>query len=252
MVTLEQLLREHPEFALPTQYRIGGAHGRTTVCFQNFYQQVFPDHDTPVDLYVLMFDHHGKQLDGVCLRVASGEAMQYRTDSADSGLVAAMAVPAFDLIGYNAGRLKLKHEIGTGFYVIWEDAAGHIDTMHEWMQVRTTSGSASRYYMVFDAAAGAPARAGLVLVNPHFGPGLETRATLTLYTCERTRLGTAALPPVAPMGARLVPLAEVFPEAPAWLARHGALGACVEGANLVEPLTADFHASGDLHLHHIN
>jgi hypothetical protein len=45
---------------------------------------------------------------------------------------------------------------------------------------------------------------------------------------------------------------EMFPDARALFAQHGALGAEIRGANLVEPLTAEFHVSGDLHLHHIN
>ena len=54
------------------------------------------------------------------------------------------------------------------------------------------------------------------------------------------------------MGSRLVYLDEVFPGVGGWFERHRALGARIEGVNLVEPLTAEFHASGDLHLHHIN
>jgi hypothetical protein len=253
MIGLAELLREHPNFALPTQYCLGSPSGHTTLCFQNFYQQVFPDRETPVDLYVLTFDAHGKQVAGARVPVGTGEALQYPIDpGAGCGLVAAMAVPAFDLVEYNAGRLKLKHELGTGFYVLWDDAAGHMDIMHEWMQVRTTPAGASRYYMVFDVAGGALAQAGLVLTNPRYGPGLETRAALSIYTRTRKLLARCAIPPVPPMGSCTVLLDQMFSDAPEWFARHGALGACIEGLNLVEPLTAEFHSSGDIHFHHIN
>jgi hypothetical protein len=252
MITIEQLLRDYPNYALPTQYRVGGVHGRTTLCFQNFYQQVFPDKDAPVDLYVLSFDTTGNQIEGVHLAVATGEAVQYQPDARGPGLVAAMAAPAFDLESYSAGRLKLRDELGTGFYVIWEDATGHLDTMHEWMQVRTNSAPATRHYMVFDPAQGALTRAGLVVTNPHFGGGLDTRAAVTLYSRNRERLGQCALPAIVPMGVRLIFLDELFPDVAAWFARYGALGLRIDGTNLVEPLTAEFHASGDLHLHHIN
>ena len=255
MITLERVLNEHANHALPTQYRLGDPHGRTTLCFQNFYQQLFPDRETPVDLYVLCFDGKGHQLEGVRLAVSSGEAVQFDTIASaahGSGLIAAMAVPAFDLAQYNAGRLKLKHELGTGFYVIWEDAAGHVDTMHEWMQVRRAPAAHSRYYMVFDSARGTIERSGLVLTNPAYGASLETRAALSLYTREGMRLGRCELPAVPPMGSRMILLDEFFPAAPQWLAQHGALGAEIDGTNLVEPLTVEFHSSGDLHLHHIN
>ena len=254
MLTLEDLLREHPGYSLPTQYRVG-APGTTLLCFHNFYEQLFPGMDTPVDLHVLAFGEDGVQVQGETLRVGTGEAVQYSAAAADargSGLIAAMAVPAFDLARFNAGKLKLRSELGTGFYVIWKDAAGRLDTMHEWMPVRGGATGASRYFFVFDAARHAIARVGLVLVNPCRASGATAGGELTLYTSGGAALGRAQLPEIAPMGSKLVFLDELFPEVPQWLERHGALGARIDGVNLVEPLTAEFHASGDLHLHHIN
>src|SRR5215213_2476828 len=106
MLTLETLLHEHPGYSLPTQYRVG-APGSTLICFHNFYDQLFPGEDTPVDLHMLAFDADGSQVEGETLRVATGEAVQYSAELADargSGLIAAMAVPAFDLVRLNAGK----------------------------------------------------------------------------------------------------------------------------------------------------
>ena len=254
MLTLEALMRLAPGYSMPTQYRLG-APGETVLCFHNFYEQLFPGQDTPVDLHVLAFNEAGAQVHGETLRIATGEAVQYSAADADargSGLIAAMAVPAFDLAQLNAGRLKLKSEIGTGFYVIWKDAGGRLDTMHEWMPVRTGAAGASRHFFVFDAAHRALARIGLALTNPCCAPGADATGELSLYDRGGNVLGRARLPAVPPMGSRLVFLDEIFPDVGAWLDRHGALGARIDGVNMVEPLTAEFHASGDLHLHHIN
>jgi hypothetical protein len=254
MVTLEDVRRAHPEYALPTQYRVG-APGSTLLCFHNFYEQLFPGEDTPIDLHVLAFAGDGTQVSGETLRVATGEAVQYSAsiaDAAGSGLVAAMAVPAFDLTRVNAGRLKLRREIGTGFYVIWKDGSGRLDTMHEWMPVRSAPLGESRHSFVFDSSRRALARMGLALMNPCCAPGGQASGTLSLYAQSGEPLGSAALPAIAPMGSRLVELDTLFPAIASWFDRHGALGARIDGVNLVEPLTAEFHASGDLHLHHIN
>jgi hypothetical protein len=254
MLALDELLRAQPGYSLPTQYRVG-APGTTLLCFHNFYEQLFAGEDTPVDLHVLAFGEDGAQVHGETVRVATGEAVQYTAadaDAAGSGLIAAMAVPAFDLARLNAGRLKLRSELGTGFYVIWKDSAGHLDTMHEWMPVSTQPLGATRHFFVFDEARHAVARVGLALVNPCCAQEASATGELALYTCRGDMLGCAALPPVAPMGSKLVYLDEVFPDVAHWFERFGALGARIDGVNLVEPLTAEFHASGDLHLHHIN
>ena len=253
MLTLDELASEHPGYSLPTQYRVG-APGRTVLCFHNFYEQLFPGADTPVDLHVLAFAEDGGQVHGETLRVPTGEAVQYSAavaDAAGPGLIAAMAVPAFDLVSLNAGRLRLKSELGTGFYVIWNDSEGRVDTMHEWMPVRSTPLASSRFYFVFDHARQAIARLGLALVNPCRASGATSNGRLTLYTRGGV-LGTADLPEIAPMGSRLVFLETLFPCVRQWFAAHGALGARIDGTNMVEPLTVEYHASGDLHLHHIN
>jgi hypothetical protein len=124
--------------------------------------------------------------------------------------------------------------------------------MHEWMPVRAEALGASRHFFVFDEAQHALARVGLVLVNPCCAKDGAATSELSLYTGRGQVLGRAPLPPVAPMGAKLVYLDEVFADVARWFERHGALGARIDGVNMVEPLTAEFHVSGDLHLHHIN
>jgi hypothetical protein len=255
MTTLEALLREHPNFSLPTQLRLGAPFGMTTLCFQNFYNQLFPERDTPVELHVVCFSEKGEQLDGRVLTVETGEAVQYTPDAANrsgTGLIAAAAIPAFDLTSYSTGKIKVRSEIGTGFYVIWDDGNGHIDTMHEWMAVAHGPVPPARHYFVFDSARSKLERFGLALVNPVVGQGCESQPIVSIFDSARRRLGSARPEAVPPMGARLFFFEKEFPELGSWFRTHGALGVEVCGANLVEPLTVEIHRSGDLHIHHIN
>jgi hypothetical protein len=255
MILLDELLREHPHFSLPTQFRLGVPLGATTLCFQNYYEQLFPDRDTPVDLYVVCFGENGEQLDGTVLRIETGEAVQYTPDSANlngNGLIAAMAVPAFDIAAYSAGKFKIRSQIGTGFYVIWDDSKGHIDTMHEWMSVLREPLPFANHYFVFDSGQAKLERFGLAVVNPASGAGWESRPSVSIYNSARRLLGAGQLDAIAPMGARIVFLDKMFPDLGGWFSDHGALGVQLSGANLVEPLTVEVHRSGDLHIHHIN
>jgi len=255
MTSLETLLHEYSNFSLPTQLRLGAPFGMTTLCFQNFYSELFPERDTPVDFHVVCFSGEGEQLGGTVLRVETGEAVQYTPDAASqrgTGLIAAAAIPAFDLAGYSAGKLKIRSEIGTGFYVIWDDGSGHLDTMHEWMAVTRGPLPPARHYFVFDSARSRLERFGLALVNPIIGSGCESQATVSIFNSARRPLGSATLEPVSSMGARLVFFDAVFPELGSWFATHGPLGVEVSGANLAEPLTIEIHRSGDVHIHHIN
>jgi hypothetical protein len=255
MTSLETLLHEHSNFSLPTQLRLGAPFGMTTLCFQNFYSELFPERDTPVDLHVVCFSEEGEQLDGTVLRVETGEFVQYTPDAANrrgTGLIAAAAIPAFDLARYSAGKLKIRSEIGTGFYVIWDDGSGHLDTMHEWMAVSRRPLPPARHYFVFDSACSRLGRFGLALVNPVVGSGCESQATVSIFDSTRRSLGSARLEPVPSMGTRMVFFDAVFPGLGSWFRTHGPLGVEVSGANLVEPLTVEIHRSGDVHIHHIN
>jgi hypothetical protein len=252
--SLAELMAANAAFEFPSQFCLAGAAGRSTVCFHNFYDQVFRDADVPVDLHVFGFGPQGEAAGAVRRSLGTGEAVQIFSEDlgmAEPGLVAVAALPRFDLARLAAGKIRLKRRIGTGFYMIWQDAGGHVDTMHEWLGVGTQPLGARRYHVVFDHAGGRLARRGLVLMCPTLREG-SGAARLTVYTARGRVLGSSDSEALPPMGSRIVDLDERFPRFAEWLAAEGALGVRLDCTNLVEPLSLERSRSGDFHLQHIN
>ena len=255
MLTLADLVRTHPGFAVPTQYCVGKRFGESMVCFHNFYSEIFRGADTPVTLYLCYFDQAGVQRATQTREIDGGEAVQIAASEAgftDPGLVTVVAIPRFDLGALAKDKIKLRGDIGTGFYMIWHDAVGHVDTMHEWMPVRRVGIVKGRYYFVLNPPDSRIIRNGLVLMNPTLDPSARVQARVRVYTARRKVLGTAVLPLVPPMGSNLVYFDEVLPQIGSWMQAHGSLGVELHGNNVIEPLTVEIHRSGDFHLHHIN
>jgi hypothetical protein len=255
MERLSDLLVKHPGFQFPTQLGLAGALGSTAVCFHNSYDQVFRGAEVPVTLHVCAFDGIGTQVGSVARNLATGEAAHVdcaELGMREPGLISVAALPQFDLAGLAAGKIHLKSSIGTGFYVIWKDGAGHLDTMHEWMPVSGNPLGKQTFYLVFDHAGGRIARYGLVLMNPALGAELTGNARIEVYTRTGETLGVAANQDVPPMGVRFVYMDDAFPKFQDWLAREGALGVRIKSRNLVEPFSLELQASGDFHIHHIN
>jgi hypothetical protein len=250
-----ELMRIHPDLSMPTQFCLAGRYGYSTICFHNYYDRIFQGAKTPVELHLFFFDGNGNQVRSLSEDIDTGAFFQFdslNTGINECGLVAAMAVPKFDLAKLSQGKLRLRREIGTGFYIIWRDAAGHVDTMHEWASVRRTPLPSSCHYLLFDKSAGGIADVAIIVTNPIDCPGASVVPAVVIYDRHRNKLGDAVLDAVAPMGARVEHLAQIFPKIPDWFDEHGALGIKVFGKNLIEPLTMEIHRSGDFHIHHIN
>lgn len=255
MQMLPEFMRAHPGFAIPTQYSLGPDFGNTVICFHNFYGQVFPDRETDVDLNLGFFDSEGKQVAFFTQPVKTNGFLQFDTREHDirvSGIVAVAAIPRFDLNTMNEGKVKLRAKIGTGFYVVWQDARGHADTMHEWADVRASASPSQNLRFVIDNKSSRIARHGLILTNPTLATDGAAEPSLMIYSKDRRVLGKKKMPNIPPMGSRRVEFLELFPEFHVWLSRYGSLAVQVSGRNVIEPLTMETHVSGDFHIHHIN
>lgn len=255
MQRLEEVLAAWPGFEFPTHFCLTGAMGESLVCFQNFYDQIFRDTDVAVDLHLFGFDPSGNQVGALALRLGTGEAVQVPASElqmTEPGLIAVAALPTFDLHRLAHGRLQVKRRVGTGFYVVWRDSRGHLDTMHEWLAVSAAPISARTFYVVFDHSEGRIGRYGLVLMSPVLDRSTRATARLSLYTRDGRTLASAAAPELSGMGSRIVYLDELFPAFVERLAENGVLGVRVDSRNLVEPFSVELQRSGDFHIHHIN
>lgn len=253
--SLAELIAAHPDFEFPSQFCLAGAAGRSTLCFHNFYDQIFRDADVPVELHVLGFDAQGQPAGMARRSLATGEAVQIDSDELglrEPGLMVAAALPRFDLARLAEGKLRLKRRIGTGFYMIWQDAEGHVDTMHEWLGVTTQPIGHRRYHVVFDHAGGRLDRYGIVLMCPTLDASVRGEASISVYAASGKTFGSVETPRLNPMGSRIVDLAELFPRFADWLAAEGALGVRLDCRNLVEPFSLERSRSHDFHIQHIN
>ena len=156
-----------------------------------------------------------------------------------------------DLAALADGKFKIKSRVTTGYYITWEHAGRWRDTMHEWAEVSSAAPRRSVQHVGF-AATGHPIDCGLVLTNPTTESVDDPVAALRLRSPDGrltpTRIPLQAL---APMGSRVVRLAEHFPDFDALLSRHGRLVVDVESTQAGPPLTIEWHRSGDFHIHHI-
>lgn len=254
MNRLADLAKANSSFEFPTQFCIAGEMGRSLVCFHNFYDQIFPNTDVPVDLHLCGFDQQGSQVGALTLELRTGQAAQVSTTEVgmtEPGLVAVGALPRFDLQKLAAGKLRVKRRVGTGFYMIWQDRVGHVDTMHEWMAASTEEIGRQTFYMVFHHANGRIARCGMVLMCPILDSSANGQATVTVYTHSGRVLFTAKVPPLRSMGSRVVYLDELFVTFPKILREEATLGVKVETQNLAQPFSFEVQTSGDFHIHHL-
>lgn len=253
--SLLELRAEHPGFNLPCQYRIGRSLGNSYICFQNFYSQILPNEETPVDLHLCLFNEEGEQLEHACIPVPTAGFAQIDVAELgiqEPGLTAVMAVPKFDLAGLSKGRFRLKNNKGTGYYIVWQGKDGQVDTMHEWIAVTEATLPKRSLYAVYSADPGVLVRHGVVLINPFLAKGVKTAPFLTVQTSDRKLLGQASVGVIPSMGSRMLYLDELFSDFIAWLNTHRHLCVGFHGTNLAEPLTVELHAAGDFHIHHIN
>lgn len=256
MLRLEEAVRAWPGFEFPTHFCLAGALGHSVICFQNYYNQIFRDADVPVDLHLFGFAPDGSQTGSLVVPVRTGEAVQIaparELGMELSGLIVIAALPRFDLHRLAAGKLRVKPRVGTGFYMIWQDEADHIDTMHEWLSATPRPFGPQTFYVVFDHAGGRIARYGLILMSPVLDRQAIANVRLGVYTQRGRTLASVELPPIQAMGSRIVYLDEAFTGFATMLAEHGVLAIRVEGENLVEPFSLEVQRSGDFHIHHIN
>jgi hypothetical protein len=255
MGTLEEFLARNPAFACSTQFCLAGPLGGSVICFHNYYGQIFKGKDVPVDLHLFAFDPEGREASYVAVSLDTGEAVQLAAADlgmTQPGLVAVAAVPRVDLHSLAAGRVRLKKGVGTGFYVIWQDASGHFDTMHEWLPVAAERIPPQTHYAVFDHAGGRISHYGLILMSPIANRARQGHARLAVRTPVGRELAAQSVGPVPAMGSRIVHMEDLFPEFARWIATEGALAVRIESRDMVEPFSLEIHQSGDFHFHHIN
>ncbi len=254
MTQLTDLMQRHAGFGFSSQYVLAEGPWNSVLAFHNYFEEVFPGREVAARLHLVFHNAAGHETAVHAIDVAPGGAVQIDCRALgvpSDGVVAMAAVPDADLAALADGKFKIKSRVTTGYYITWEHAGRWRDTMHEWAEVSSAAPRRSVQHVGF-AATGHPIDCGLVLTNPTTEPVDDPVAALRLRSADGrlppTRVPLQAL---APMGSRVVRLAEHFPDFDALLSRHGRLVVDVESTQAGPPLTIEWHRSGDFHIHHI-
>ena len=254
MSHLDYLIQHHPGHAFPTQYVLAETGWNSFLSFHNYYDEVFPGKRITARLHLVFHDPEGRETLNHEVDIAPGGTVQIdcrKLGVCISGIVAMAAVPAANLSQFAEGKFKIRAQVGTGFYVTWEREGLWRDMMHEWTDVLTTESVVNIQHVGF-AASNEPVDYGMVLMNPSIAPSSGVPIELTLRTDKRQQVGRKAeLHALPAMGSRIISMSETFADFTDLLAKHRRLVVTVASRNHSPPLTAEWHRSGDFHLHHI-
>lgn len=254
MSHLDALLQHHPGHAFATQYVLAETGWNSFLSFHNYYDEVFPGKRITARLHLVFHDPDGRETLNYEVDIAPGGVAQIdcrKLGIRVSGIVAMAAVPAADLTKLAEGKFKIRSHIGTGFYITWERQGRWRDMMHEWTDVVTNESAVNVQHVGF-AASNQPVDYGMVLMNPSIAPSSGLPIALTLRTDKGHQVGrTAEMQALPAMGSRIASLSEIFADFTDLLGKHRRLVVSVASRNHSPPLTAEWHRSGDFHLHHI-
>jgi hypothetical protein len=252
--TIRSFMARHPGYALSSQYAPVSGGMNSVIGFFNYYDQIFRDSNTDVTLHVMFFDRQGCETAVRTLEVPANGAVQFdaaREGIESDGMVAVAAVPNRDIHEINAGRVRIKPLVNTGFYIKWENAAGGRDLMHEWTSIQSAPVAPARHHVGF-VRAGREIAHGLVLMNPVAADNAVSVPRLQLRESGSwSVIADVKLDPIPPMGTQVVKASSVFLDFDRLLASGRTLVVDVVAQNLSAPLTAEWHAQGDFHIHHI-
>lgn len=254
MSQLRDLIQRHPRFAFSTQYVTLDENWNSVVAFHNYFDEIFPGKQITAELLLVFHNHAGHETLVHTTKVAPSASVQLDCRALGvhaSGIVALAAIPEFDLTALSEGRLKIRPQVTTGFYITWDRGGRWRDTMHEWTDVSLAPPKISTQHVGF-AAVYPNIECGMILMNTSLSP-VEV-STISLTLCDRFGRQAAAsvrVPALPPMGSRMMKLSEHFPGFEELLRKHSSLVVGVTSRSHSPPLTAEWHPSGDFHFHHI-
>jgi hypothetical protein len=249
-----ELLAKHPQFELPLSYCAVGPDRDSTICFYNFYDQIFPDQQIVTDLYLSFFGEDGTELKTVVQEVPCHGSVQIDASQfvdCMSGMVGVMAVPRAELSELAKNRFPLKSKIGTGYYMVWREGQGQrADMSHEWSPLAESQLGEKEWYVGYSPSRVALER-GIILMNIC---GIEKEESISRPVIEalgqrRQVLGSTRVEPLRSLATKVLTLKDLFADIEGWL-KEGVVTLRVRGKNLALPLTVERHPEGDFHIHH--
>ena len=246
-------MKAYPQFALTSQYAPIGGNINSIIAFHNYFEQIFPNVKTDVTLNLFYLNSSGIEVENFSLQVPSNSSIQFDASNEgikSDGLVVIAAVPNKNIQQIKSANMKIKSQITTGFYIRWEGKNETFDTMHEWSLVSLSPseekihhiGILNKNYIDY----------GLILMNTNVDKKYFSNPRLRLMSPKRSEiLGEFTLEKIPSMGTSVVALKDIFPDIDYLLKKNSSLVIDLLSSNLAPPLTVEWHAAGDFHIHHL-
>lgn len=252
-LTLRNFMKAYPNFALASQYGPVAGNINSTISFHNYFEQIFPNSQIDVTLNLFYFNFDGVEMGNFSLHVPTNSSIQFdasKENIKSDGLVVIAAVPNKNIHLIKPSAMKIRPQITTGFYIKWEGRNGAIDIMHEWSLLSSSSIVKKIHHIGLLNKINI--KYGLILMNTVLGEKFYSLPKLSLMNSSRSELlGEVTLDKISSMCTKVLILNDIFPDIDYLLDENSSLILDLIGENLAPPLTVEWHAAGDFHIHHL-
>jgi hypothetical protein len=252
---IEDFNLKYPNYETPVQYYKTGNGWETTVCYYNYFDQIFPKEVLGVSLHLFYFDTNGNQIAYGIERFAVHESKQIKSSQfvkSGEGLVAVAAVPDGDLEKLAEGKFVLRSLISTGFYVIWENInTNSIDQSHELQDfVKHRTGVVPQYFN-FNASA-SDVKRKMIVINSHINPAAGK--VIPKFKVFKNSRFIADFNPhyeIFGRGVKIIDLDEIAKSIGHEFRSQDQITVCAITENVTMPMTFESLNDRDFHMHHI-
>ncbi len=243
--TPDELVRER--FVPTVVYACEGSGFHTRLCLYNYFSEIYPDVKSGATARLWFFDQSGNMVAHREERLGYRGQLQFDLSALGvefEGTAAVAMVP--DTVP------EFRHRgVGTGYYVFYQDDAGHADFAHEWEAMRFEPSEAHPWLCVIRPAQHPDTQ--IIVLNAYYG--LDDRAGLArwhirLRASDGQSLAERDMPPLPPRASCRVELREQFPDFDRLCQKHPTIAVEVWGTNIQGPFTRVRTPSGDFNIHH--
>ena len=219
----------------------------TRLCIYNYFSELFPQVKTGATVHLWFFDRNGACVARQTVPLAYRGQLQFdvrelgiQFEGAAGVSMVPETLPQFTHSG-----------VGTGYYVLYYDDAGHADFSHEWEHMRFRASDSVPWICVVRPRLVPDTQ--LVVMNRYYGTDAEegtARWSATLRNGAGQVLATTNMPPIPPRGLVRLRLDEMFADIATHADREQVLSVEANGRNIQGPFTLVHARNGDFNIHH--
>lgn len=252
---IEEFYLKYPNYETPFQYYKTGGGWETSICFYNYFDQIFPKDNVSTALHMFYFDADGKQIAYGLEKFSVHESKQIKSSrliGSGEGVVAVAAVPLVDIEKLAEGRFMLRNPISTGYYVVWENLnSGAIDISHELQNFVKNETPVVPQYFNFNASS-SDLKRKMIVINSHIDPALgQTTPTYKVFKNSHFVADYRPGVEISGRGLKIVDLEDIAKSIGHELKSDDQITVCAHTQNVTMPMTFEALNDQDFHIHHI-